>query len=72
MLFDPFLGFPLGKKLAEKVQGFVRPRHLDAPISFQRNRFQHYGAHESPSARPMMRRSAEIFNESATGVHGHS
>jgi hypothetical protein len=35
MLFDPFFGFRSGKKLAEKVQGFVRPRHFDAPISFQ-------------------------------------
>jgi hypothetical protein len=49
MLFYPFLGFPLGKKLAEKVQVFVvRPRHLDAPISFPRNRFQHCGIQESP------------------------
>jgi hypothetical protein len=39
----------LGKKLAEKVQVFVvRPRHLDAPISFPRNRFQHCGIQESP------------------------
>jgi hypothetical protein len=62
MLFDPFFGFRLGKKLAEKVM-FVRPRHFDAPISFVRNRFQRCRIHESPPVKAMMRGSAEILND---------
>ena len=46
MFFDPFFGFCLGKKLAEKMVS-VRPRQFDAPISFLRNRFQRCG-HEIP------------------------
>jgi hypothetical protein len=62
MLLDPFFGFRLGKKLAEKVV-FVRPRHFDAPISFVRNRFQRCGIHESTPVNAMMRGSAEILND---------
>jgi len=32
MSLDPFFGFRSGKKLAEKVHAFVRPRQLDAPM----------------------------------------
>ena len=32
MLFDPSFGIGLGLKPAEEARGFVRPRHLDAPM----------------------------------------
>jgi hypothetical protein len=64
MLFDPFFGFRLEKKPAEKVVS-VRPYHFDAPISFLRDRFQRYGIHESPPVTAIVRRSAEVLNESA-------
>jgi hypothetical protein len=54
MLLDPFFGFRSGKKLAEKVHAFVRPRHFDAPKSFRARRLSdvHADRRLSPAAFP--------------------